>query len=66
MFFFTEIPDEENYNNNNSDIDNDISINDKDTINDDKSILIPKEVSKIINDDINKDYPINIDTQRSF
>ena len=57
MSFFTEIPDEENYNNNNSDIDNDISINDKDIINDDKSILIPKEVSKIINDDINKDYP---------
>ena len=57
MSFFTEIPDEENYNNKDSDIDNDISINDKDTINDDKSILIPKEVSKIINDDINKDYP---------
>jgi len=59
-FFHIDYSDEENNNSKNSDIDYNYSLFDKDNINGkNKSILISKEDSEIINDDINKDCSKN-------
>ena len=55
MSFYTDSSEEENYNGIDSEKYFDISLFDKDSINGDKSILVSKDNSKIINDDINKD-----------
>ena len=54
-FSYSDSSEEENNNGKDSENYFDISLFDKDSINDDKSILVSKDNSKIINDDINKD-----------